>query len=312
MLRRCDAREFAERHAGRADAKPRLRCGQFFQKIAQGGVFQLAFERAGRVLQRLYAVEHEQAAAGAQGFDECEGAFAGVGGRVFDAEKGVGAAEKWVGRTLALVARALTVKRKSENSVGLLAQRGQAVEQPPGDEGGFARAAGGDEFEEIGGGVLPAGVEQVEFFGAAYEVGVEDGEVGNFDLLRLRRFFSQKIRAFAKFGLVRMSENGFQQNFKLRFKSLIFPKIRACPAFHKKRNGVRVVSTPMQGDEFLAQPIVVNLGGDDHAFVAHAFFAPVGFGFVFFSQNNQNLIRRGNGLLHEMEKVRSGRTVVSV
>src|SRR5439155_24515463 len=115
----------------------------------------------GRVLQRLEAVEDEEAAplahdtGEALSFLERAGGAGGEGLVRVVAEEGEGFLEEQVGGSGHLVARALTVEAPRKGGVAARPVLMRQFRRPLGDERGLPFAAEGDEGEEVGGGLFP-------------------------------------------------------------------------------------------------------------------------------------------------------------
>ena len=99
------------------DAQSRIVPGESAEQRLHGGVFELAAEPAGRLLQRLYAVEHQQGPLGGDQFGEFRALGGGIS-RHFRSfvEPGKGRAEEIVGAGVALGARALAIEAPLEHA----------------------------------------------------------------------------------------------------------------------------------------------------------------------------------------------------
>ena len=153
-------REAAGQH-DQAVIRSRRRGGEAAQERAQALVLELARLRTRPVLQRLDAVEHEQRAPRHQRLGD-RLALGGRAGRLdFHAELGQRPVEKLVGRGRALL-RALAVERPAEHAIGAAIAVGLQARQPFVDQRRLARAALGDEREDVGLFVAPGFVEALQ------------------------------------------------------------------------------------------------------------------------------------------------------
>ena len=164
-----------------------VRCGrrrrrEAAQQHAQALVLQLAELPVGTVLQRLDAVENEQRAPPRHRLGDRLALGGGAGRFRLDAELVQRPIEERVRRSRALL-RALAVKRPAEHCLRAAIIVGPQSLQPFVDQRRLARAAFGDEREDVGLGIGPGVVEALQLRVAADEAFVGGfGEAADVDV----------------------------------------------------------------------------------------------------------------------------------
>ena len=174
--------EFAEGLAAGDEAEAGIALGQGGEQVAQVGIGELSgLGMIERVLERLKAIQHQQAAVGLH--ELCQARALAGPGRGVVAEEGERSVEEGVhaghaGAGGVVGAGALVVEGPVEvaEGVGLAsgvfpALLGEAALHPAAQQGGLAHAAPGNDAEDIYRLRGPGGIEQGEFFLPPEEIG---------------------------------------------------------------------------------------------------------------------------------------------
>jgi hypothetical protein len=136
------------------------------------------------MLERLDAVEDKKGLLPAHQLSQPQPTIPGRAGLgIGISEPGQGVIEKAVRRGNPLLG-ALTVERPVQHPPGATPAGGGHAIQPVADQGGFARAAEGDEGEDVDSRVLPSGVEPGELGFAADQERSGDGQAAEVEANR--------------------------------------------------------------------------------------------------------------------------------